>query len=176
MPGPDAHLTAGSEATPVELVASVLLAASATLASTVALAAPVAVGWATVELDRAVLELAAAFDAGVDRFGPASRSALLGCFCLMVAGILPGGASLVLLEPDTEGRLAASLARLGEGPTVTWLQAADLPTALEALRTAGVVLSAERDGPLGPERLIVDDPVHGPHRLLVGPSAGTIGR
>jgi hypothetical protein len=176
MPGPDAHLTAGSEATPVELVASVLLAASATPASSVALGAPIAVGWATVELDRAAGELAAAFDIGVDRFRPGPRSALLGCVCLIAVGILPGSASLVVLEPDTEGRLAASLARLGEGPTVTWLQTADVSTALGALRAAGIVLSAERDGPLGPERLLVDGPVHGPHRLLVGASAGTIGR
>ena len=99
---------------------------------------------------------------------------LLGCVCRVAAGILPAGGSLVLLEPDTEGRLAASLARLGEGPSVTWLRAGDPPAAVEALRTAGFAVSAERDGPLGPERLIVDGPVHGPHRLLVGPSAGTI--
>ena len=62
MPGPDAHLTAGSVATPAERVASAMLAAAGTPASHVALAPPIAVGWATVELDRAAGELAAAFE------------------------------------------------------------------------------------------------------------------
>jgi hypothetical protein len=155
-------------------VQSALLAATAMPASRVAHARPIAVGWATVDLDRAATDLAAAFDLGVERFRPAARSVALGCACRIAGGVLPGGGSLVLLEPDTEGRLAASLARLGEGPTVSWLLAEEPMTSAEVLRAAGFAVSAERDGPFGPERLIVVAPLHGPHWLLVGPSPGTI--
>lgn len=56
---------------------------------------------------------------------PAPRSMALGCVCRVATGVLFDGGSLALLEPDTEGRLAASLARLGEGPTVAWLRSMD---------------------------------------------------
>lgn len=161
-------------ATPRERVEAALLAAAGTPASRVARARPVAIGWATVELDRAGADVAAALGLGVERFEPAPRSLALGCVCRVATGVLLNGGSVALLEPDTEGRLAASLARLGEGPTVAWLRAEEPTTAADALRMAGFALSAERDGPFGPERLIVDGPVHGPHRLLVGPAAGTI--
>jgi hypothetical protein len=137
-------------------------------------ARPIAIGWATVELDRAAAELAATFGLGDDGFEPAQRSTALGCICRIATGALPDGTSLALLEPDTEGRLAASLARLGEGPTAAWLQVAETRLAIDALRTAGITVSIQRGGPFGPERLIVGGPVHGPHRLLVGPSTGTI--
>jgi hypothetical protein len=160
--------------TPGERVQAAMLAAAGTPASRFASARPVAIGWATVELDRAGAELARALGLRAERFEPAPRSVALGCACRIATGVLLNGGSLALLEPDTEGRLAASLARLGEGPTVAWLCAEEPMTAVEALRTAGFSASAERNGPFGPERLIVDGPVHGPHRLLVGPSAGTI--
>ena len=38
------------------------------------------------------------------------------------------GPAIVLLEPSTEGRLAATLARHGEGWCATWLAAVDAPT------------------------------------------------
>jgi hypothetical protein len=161
-------------ATPRDRVEAALLAAGGAPASRVARAQPIAVGWATVDLDRAAVDLAAAFGLGVERFRPAARSIALGCVCRVVSGVLLAGGSLALLEPDTEGRLAASLARLGEGPTVTWLVVTQPMTSVEALRTAGFPVSAERNGPFGPERLIVDGPLHGPHRLVVGPSPGTI--
>lgn len=124
----------------------------------------IAVGWATVETDRAASELTAALGLSADPFELAADSVTLGARCRIGHGILTGGRSLVLLEPSTEGRLAASLARLGEGPAAVWLDAARLDDPL----------SAPRPGPFGPERLILGGPIHGPHRLLLGIEAGTI--
>jgi hypothetical protein len=137
---------------------------------------PIAIGWATVELDRATVELAYALglSGGEDAFRSASRSAALGCACRVAAGALPNGGSLVALEPDTEGRLAGTLARRGEGPSVAWLAPEQPAAALEALRAAGFTLRAEQDGPFGPERLIVGGATNGSHQLLVGRAAGTI--
>lgn len=137
-------------------------------------ARPIAIGWATVELDRAATELAGALGLGLAVFEPAARSPTLGCACRVALDALGKGRSIVLIEPDTEGRLAATLARHGEGPSVAWLETHDPDAAAAALRIAGVAVSTERDGPLGPERLLVVGPIHGPHRLLVGRPAGTI--
>jgi hypothetical protein len=161
-------------ATPRDRVEAALLAAAGSSTSRLAGARPIAVGWATVDVDRAVVDLAAAFGLGPERFRPTARSIALGCVGRVARGVLLDGGSLALLEPDSEGRLAASLARLGEGPIVTWLLAPEPKTSVEALRTAGFTLSAERSGPFGLERLVVDGSRHGPHRLLVGPSPGTI--
>jgi hypothetical protein len=78
------------------------------------LAIPIAVGWATVDPDRAERDLRAAgvldgpaVDAAkIDALGAAARRADGSAF----------GVPLLLLEPVTEGRLAARLARHGEGP------------------------------------------------------------
>jgi len=126
---------------------------------------PFALGWATVDLDRAASKLArdpgfspAAF---VDRTG----SEALGASCRVADGVVPGGLSLAILEPATEGRLAATLARFGEGPTVVWYRT-DEGVPSEA--------STPRAGPFGPEWLVSGAPVHGPHRFLIRPGAGTI--
>jgi hypothetical protein len=161
-------------ATPRERVEAALVAASGNPAARAARARPIAVGWATVELDRAAADLAEAFGLSAERFKSAPRSMALGCVCRVATGVLPDGRALALLEPDTEGRLAAWLAREGEGPMVAWLQVEEPTTAASALGADGIAMSAERDGPFGPERLIVDGAPHGPRRLLVGPSAGTI--
>lgn len=124
----------------------------------------VAVGWATVESDRAAAELTAALGLPSDPFEPADDSIVLGARCRIGRGVLAVGRSLVLLEPATEGRLAATLARLGEGPAVVWLGTAP----------SDATLSAQRPGPFGFERLLLGGPVHGPHRLLVGDETGTI--
>ncbi|MBI3749880.1 MAG: hypothetical protein HY262_13710 [Chloroflexi bacterium] len=139
-------------------------------------ARPLAVGWATVELDRATAELAVAFDLpGREPFLAAQRSVTLGAAARVAAGAGPDGGSLVVLEPDTEGRLAAALARLGEGPVVTWLEVDRSGHGVGALRGAGLRVSPERDGPFGPERLIAGPAdIPGRHRLLVARLAGTI--
>lgn len=152
--------------------------AAETAGARAAKARPVAIGWATVELDRAASELADALGlgSGEQAFRDAPRSIALGCACRIASGVLPNGGSLLVLEPDTEGRLAGALARLGEGPVAVWL-VPEAPTATpRALHATGFTLSSERDGPLGPERLIVGDPAAGRLLLLLafGRATGTI--
>lgn len=129
---------------------------------------PAAIAWATVELDRAVAELAKATGVPADRFATAGDDELLGARCHVARGVLAQGLSLVVLEPATEGRLAATLARHGEGPAAIWLAMADVSEATAATRAAGLTLSSARSGPLGIERLLLGGPIHSPHRLLVG--------
>jgi len=124
-----------------------------------------AIGWATVDLDRAVEELAGELGISIAALGEAPGSPALGARCRVAVGALPHGLSLAVLEPRTEGRLAASLARFGEGPAAVWYV---------ALEDGGAGTSPARPGPFGPERLVPGDPVHGPHRLLIAPGTGTI--
>jgi len=128
----------------------------------------VAIGWATVELERAVGELAEALGIPAARFVPAAVSEVLGARCLVADAVLPGGSALVVLEPATEGRLAATLARFGEGPAAIWLAARDEPGADGVAPGGGPPMTSGRLGPLGVERLILGGQIHGPHRLLVG--------
>lgn len=134
----------------------------------------IALGWATVELDRAASEIGAELGIPAERFLGAVESFALGARCRVARDVLSRGVSVVLLEPATEGRLAATLARLGEGPAAAWLAVDDLPLAIDELRIAGVATSAGRTGPFGAERLVLDTPIHGPYRLLVQRPAGTI--
>ena len=139
--------------------------------ATLALASPAfrlaGVGWATVELDRAEAELETWLD-------PVARDATDGTpephlGARTRARRSPGlpGEVLVLAEPVAEGRLAASLARDGEGPCALYLEPAE---GLRAWRTAaatrGVVTSAVRPGPLGPSVLLPGAP-SGPHLIVV---------
>ncbi|MFM2105800.1 MAG: hypothetical protein RL338_832 [Chloroflexota bacterium] len=73
------------------------------------------IGWATVDLERAA---AAWPDRRLHRGAPEPG---LGATTLVEGGAVPGGIALVLLEPATEGRLAATLARHGEGPAVLYV-------------------------------------------------------
>lgn len=131
----------------------------------------VVVGWATVDLERA----AAALDRPAR---PAPDDALLGARCATLDAADPEPA-LVLLEPSTEGRLAASLARHGEGPIA--LYAVVTPRVLESLRVlapaAGLSVSRPATGPFGNSVLVVDGPPSGPHLLVAADtSRGTIER
>jgi hypothetical protein len=134
-------------------------------------ATPAAAGWATVELDRAVAELAVSIGIPAERFAAADDDELLGARCRVAHRVLAEGRSLVVLEPATEGRLAATLARHDEGPAAIWLATAVAQAT--AVPLAALTLTSARRGPLGTERLLLGGPVHGPHRLLLGP-AGTI--
>ncbi len=118
-----------------------------------------AIGWATVELDRAAREIDPNWTSE-----DVSGSEHLGCACRRLA-VPEADVPVLLLEPTSEGRLAATLARHDEGWAAVWLR--DDPT-----QPAPGALSAARPGPLGVERLILGGPVAGPHRLLV--QAGTI--
>ena len=141
------------------------LAAPDAIGSGAEQAHPCALGWATVDLDRAASELARDLRFSPDAFVDAGESLALGARCRVASDVLPGDLALVILEPATEGRLAATLARFGEGPAVTWYRT-DEPVAVRA--------TGSRPGPFGPERLVAGDPVHGPHRLLIWPETGTI--
>lgn len=125
-----------------------------------------AVGWATVELERAARELAHLLRPG-GTFTEAMPCEHLGAWC-RIGRVRPGVAAaevVVLMEPSTEGRLAATLARHDEGWQVTW-------EAVLVVSAGGneLVLSGERPGPLGPERLVLGGSASGPHRLVVTPA------
>lgn len=127
------------------------------------MSSPIGRGWATVELDRAAGELAGLLESGAT-FADAPRSVLLGARCRVgLARADEGGARwIVLLEPDTEGRVAAFLARAGEGWAADWA-AADPDDRGRARGFAG---------PLGVERLAEQTPQAGPFRLRL--AAATI--
>jgi hypothetical protein len=114
-------------------------------------------GWATVELDRAAEELASGLEPGAT-FVDAPRSVLLGARCRVgrARSREHGPRWIVLLEPDTEGRLAAFLARSGEGWAAAW----------EADEAGGrLELGGGASGPLGEERLVDPTFPAGPFRL-----------
>jgi GNAT superfamily N-acetyltransferase len=67
---------------------------------------------------------------------------------------------VVLLEPLREGRLAASLARFGEGPCAVYV-------ALEGADRLSSALEPASDGPMGRERLLAGGPAWGPHVVVV---------
>lgn len=97
-----------------------------------------AVGWATVDLERAGSQLIAGGLVDdlndqievVDALGAAARRADRSAF----------GVPLLLLEPTTEGHLAATLARHGEGPCAIVIGNA-------AAGRAGLVAGGSRGGP-----------------------------
>jgi hypothetical protein len=147
----------------------------------------VGVGWATVELDRAEDALGmwlgeAAGDGAAGRWRDVVDPLLGATARVRPSGGLPGDA-FVLLEPNTEGRVAASLVRDDEGPCALYLRPADgLPAWAAAARARGVRMSVRRAGPLGTAALVAGGPPAGPHLLVVdaprssnrNPTTGTI--
>jgi hypothetical protein len=130
-----------------------------------------AIGWATVDTDRAEAELRATLALGGESSVTLPRDPHLGAHCrrLPVDGDSP---PILLLEPDTEGRLAASLARLGEGPVAAWLAPGFDDRGLVArAEAAGMILSSLAHGPLGAQRLVLGGPAHGPHLLIAATGA-----
>lgn len=140
------------------------------------------VAWCTVELDRAERELDMWLEApgGSGAGGPAPADvpdAHLGAITRSrAAPHLPGG-RLVLAEPTTEGRLAASLARDAEGPCGLYLGPAGggadaLAAWVAGARSRGVTLARREPGPFGPQVLVLGGVVAGPHVLVAeGPRA-----
>jgi hypothetical protein len=132
-----------------------------------------AIGWATVDTDRAESELRTTLGLGGGSSVTLPRDPHLGAHCrrLPVETERP---AILILEPDTEGRLAASLARLGEGPVAAWLAPGFDDRDLRARATAaGLNLSSLAHGPLGAQRLVLGGPAHGPH-LLIAASGATM--
>jgi len=126
---------------------------------------PIALGWATVDLDRAAAELATELGLAAAAFLPAADSIVLGARCRVADAVLPGGAALAILEPRTEGLLAAALARHSEGPSVTWVSSSDADSQ---------PVASVRSGPFGPERLQPGASPRGPFVLLIEDEPGTI--
>jgi len=128
---------------------------------------PIALGWATVDLDRAIPEIALGLGLSTDAFDLSVDSEILGARGLMVPAAI-AGVSLAILEPSTEGRLAAALARSGEGPVAVWFLAQEVA---EIPRGA---IGQEQPGPFGPERLASGGLVGGLYRFIVVAEPGTI--
>jgi hypothetical protein len=131
----------------------------------------VGIGWATVELERAAAELGRLLDLPPDPWTPAGRDQLLGAATLLGPrlGPLVDGPRLVLLEPYTEGRLAASLARHGEGVAAVYV-AGLAPTLVPPDGGASPPApsrSAAAPGPLGRGRLVLGGPIWGPHVIAL---------
>ena len=91
-----------------------ILASAAPASPALQGAAIVALGWATVEIARAEIELGAVIGSD-EAWAEAPPDAVLGARAAVCRPQSAAGPVVVLLEPDTEGRLAASLARHGEG-------------------------------------------------------------
>jgi hypothetical protein len=145
----------------------------------------VGIGWGTVELERAAEELSNAFATArlpQPDWAPANRDAHLGATAWVGAtgwfgaegaprGLdVPEMPAIVLLEPDTEGRLAATLARFDEGVAAIYLAApsdppSDVTPGTYAFDSARV--GAPAPGPLGAGRMLLARPAWGPHIIVV---------
>jgi hypothetical protein len=136
------------------------------------LAIPVRVigtGIATLDLDQAEERIRATIPHRSITDGP--EDVLLGARSRIVE--LDNGPSLVLLEPNTEGRLAASLARYGQEPVVSYMTAHVANDDILALAAAaGIAMSKAAPGPLGTARLVLGGPAWGPHLILVDRAGG----
>jgi hypothetical protein len=76
--------------------------------------------------------------------------------------------TIVLLEPDTEGWLAASLARHGEGPAVLYVRVPMSTVAGMSERLARLDIRArDGTGPFGPEWAVAGPHAWGPTMVLV---------
>lgn len=120
-------------------------------------AAIVALGLATVDAERAMA------DAGDGPWEVLPRDSLLGA-TVRRRPLRVGAANapeVLLLEPDTEGRLAASLARFGEGLAVVYVRPARAPIRGEWRSGAG---------PLGRSHLL-PGPSWGPFVVVLDPAA-----
>ncbi|MGH2467659.1 MAG: hypothetical protein ACRDGL_08010 [Candidatus Limnocylindrales bacterium] len=104
---------------------------------------PVGLGLATVDLDRTAASLVEAD--GDLRFSPMEDDGAVGAHVL--AATLPDGTTLRLLEPATEGPLAAFLARFGEGPAVLYVAGPPAGTGALAADGSRIVRRAGRAGP-----------------------------
>jgi GNAT superfamily N-acetyltransferase len=119
---------------------------------------------ATVDLERALTDLGhAAATTSAARDDP-----LLGARVVVVD-------RLAIAEPTTEGRLAAFLARHGEGPAGRYVAAeGGLDEARSRAMAAGIDVSRTADGPFGRSILIPSGTVAGPLLVVVDRPGGTI--
>jgi hypothetical protein len=122
-----------------------------------------ALGWGTVELERAEGEL----DPWIGDAAPGPRERPdphLGARVVLRRGAGLPGAWTALLEPSTEGAISASLARDGEGPCALYLRPAiglDAWLAATPVGEGGQV----REGPFG-RQVLLRGTFTGPHLLV----------
>ena len=127
-------------------------------------------GWATVELDRAEATFgpmpgataAIAARLATRDVAEDARDEHLGAFARVIR--TGDDREIALIEPFTEGRLAAALARHGEGFVALYL-IADRGASARA-RAAGIVLSSAGLGPFGTQRLVIGGPRSGPFIVI----------
>jgi hypothetical protein len=120
--------------------------------------------WATVDLERALENVDGGRDP--DAKGEGTADVLLGARIVLVPA-RDGGPTLALAEPTTEGRLAATLARHGEGPAGRYVAVPDgLVEARSRAAAAGLAVSRVEAGPFGPSMLVLVGSVSGPHLIL----------
>jgi hypothetical protein len=134
-----------------------------------------AIGWATVDAERAAGQLRTVLALPMLEAVALPAEGVLGARCLRLQsddGDAGGGPAIVLLEPTREGRLAAALARRGEGVAVAWVAPGlDDTRLLARANLGGLVLSPVGRGPFGTERLVLGGPAWGPHLVFTAPGA-----
>jgi hypothetical protein len=119
--------------------------------------------WATVDLERTLGDL------GIDG-SAAVNDTLIGAR-VVLAATTPDGQRLAIAEPSTEGRLAATLARHGEGRAGRYVAVADdLARATARAADNGIAVSHVVEGPFGASMLVLLGPVTGPHLILCNPA------
>ena len=127
-----------------------------------------AVIWATVDVDRVLAGIGLPAEALAD-------DTLLGAAVRLVRPL--DGEPIALVEPTTEGLIALTLARSGEGPVGQYVLAAGGLAGLVArAAAAGIDVKTADEGPFGPSALVLGGPAAGPHIVLVTDPAGTIDR
>jgi hypothetical protein len=144
--------------------AAAILAAAAAESPELTEARIVAIGWATVELERAERELGRAL--GVGAWTAAPRDGLLGAQAAVFRSVESQPPDVVALEPDTEGRVAGSLARHGEGVAAIYVTAR--PGTVLPPRAFGIPAR----GPLGEGRRLAGGRVGEPSVIVVTPGLG----
>ena len=136
------------------LTAAVVIRTGAAEAEPSLAALPIAaIGWATVDHERAMAELDGALGAAAEPWRPLTRDAALGASA-RARSMGAHAPQLVVLEPDTEGKLAASLVRFGEGVAVVYLGSSSPDRGLEG-------------------RMVRGGPAWGPHVVVLGDAAAT---
>lgn len=143
--------------------AEAILAAAALESLELVEATIVGLGWATVELDRARREVGVALGPGTWAVAP--RDGLLGGRAAVFRSATPARPDIVVLEPDTEGRLAGSLARHGEGLAAIYVTAR--PGTVLPPRAFGIPAG----GPLGQGRRLAGARVGDPSVIVLADGA-----
>ena len=119
--------------------------------------------WATVDIERTLADRGVeAVEIGNDPF--------LGARVVAPARGVEDPPTAIA-EPSTEGRLAATLARHGEGLVGRYVAVADgLERAAARAADRRIAVTRIEPGPFGPSMLVLLGPVTGPHLILCEPA------